>query len=139
MNRTALALALTLTAGFGAAACVNKQSMALDRAEEEFSCPRQQIALTDLGEGNFSVAGCGKKDTLYCYLREENQGQANQHGQWVCEPTSQVLGESQHADTCADECNSAGLRCMEQCGGDDACRDGCQAMSDGCFKGCTGN
>lgn len=111
--------------------------MALDRAHDDFGCPREQIAVTDLGEGNFSVAGCGKKDVLYCHQEELNAGQASQHYEWLCEPTRQVREQSQHADACADACNSAGLSCMEGCQDNPDCRSGCQAMSDGCFKGCT--
>jgi hypothetical protein len=129
----AIGIAFTLDA------CASRQSLAIETASDAWTCPEKQVAATDLGENNYRVTGCGKQDVLYCDYVTEDEYTAKQHSTLVCRPTKQVIEQTERhnqiADACAERCFSGGRACSEGCE-NKMCRDACDAMTDGCMKGC---
>ncbi|MGH7282808.1 MAG: hypothetical protein ACRELY_14885 [Polyangiaceae bacterium] len=131
----AIAFALVSTA------CVTNHSLVIDAASEAWSCKKDQVTATDLGDDNFRAAGCGKTENYYCERVYENAGQANQSSSTVCAPTKTVLEESAKAnarnDACSEQCLGGGNDCSSSCNGDSDCRTACDKIAHACFDACT--
>lgn len=134
-----------LTFGFALSAlpaCAGSQSLARDAASEAWSCPKEKVVVTDLGDDRYRATGCGKHDVYLCNWVTENAGTPQEAYALKCRSSGTVADEAEKANrknerdqACASACDRGAESCVAGC--DDArCRDSCTTMKNGCLEGC---